>query len=576
MPIVPGAWDVTTEIDAGAARGRKRSRGATMGALVGVTAIVAAGAFAVVSITGNDSGGAASPTELGVALTEALNREDILGVLDLTLPSEREVVRQPLIDLVDNLSRTGVFDDSASLGKLGGVDFSFTDVSARSEPTTDPTISNVFLSGSSTVSVDGKTLPLGSLLVDTIFEGQRPDMDVAPTSSEFEDTRLTTVERDGRWYLSAFYSIAESARGDADLPAEGVAAVGADTPEGAVSGLIQAVSDQDLRAFIGVLDPSEAEALQRYAPLFLDEAQQAIDDLGIEWSVTDVKLGAEGSGDRRHVTVTALKFQGTIEDSTIGLSFADGCVSTDIDGTTNEVCGNDSAAFDEILGDADVEVSAELKQFSETVSSAFADFDPRGIAVHEVDGKWYVSPIRSYLDAVNDVLAALDQNELTSIVTSFRALIDSEDFGLGGLPFGDPLFGTGDAFSDEPMTSDPISKCYGIFDAPEALACIQAAIDAGTGDPATLPVTIRYPECGVAEFYWSGVYSASDADFVATVTAASPCFLDLVASGAVDVNEVPGELRKPECVEGRNWYTATDSDYNQRVSDCFFAELLAP
>ena len=39
--------------------------------------------------------------------------------------------------------------------------------------------------------------------------------------------------------------------------------------------IFDAVDDLDLEALIAALNPNEAEALQRYAPMFIDEAQQA-------------------------------------------------------------------------------------------------------------------------------------------------------------------------------------------------------------------------------------------------------------------------------------------------------------
>ena len=50
----------------------------------------------------------------------------------------------------------------------------------------------------------------------------------------------------------------------------------------------------------------------------------------------------------------------------------------------------------------------------------------------------------------------------------------------------------------------------------------------------------------------------SDADFVAAVEAARPCFLALVAAGTIDQYELPTEIAHLECFEGRNWYNVFD------------------
>ena len=100
----------------------KRSKGKVFGGLVAVVALLGAGGFAISKIVAGDDGGAANPTEVGTLLMDALAAEDALGVVDLLLPGERETMRQPLIDIVDNLKRLEIADDSASLDKVGGLD----------------------------------------------------------------------------------------------------------------------------------------------------------------------------------------------------------------------------------------------------------------------------------------------------------------------------------------------------------------------------------------------------------------------------------------------------------------------
>lgn len=597
-PDVPAA-EVTVGGGDGPSEGRTRGKATVIGAIVGVTALVAAGAFAVVKITGNDTdGGAASPTDVGTSLTTALDNEDFLGVIDLLLPGERDTFREPMIEFVDHLSRLEILSDDADLSKIGGLDIQFTDVSVREEPTNVADISNIYLSGSSTVSVDGDAVPLGDLLIDEVFDGDRPDMDAEPESAEFEDTRLTVVERDGRWYLSAFYSVAEQARSDADrdIPETGVEPAGADSPEGALDQLFDAVSTLDLEDMIATLDPSEAEALQRYAPLFLDEAQSELDDLGIDWSISDTAYTVTGDGSRRSVAVDALTFDATISDlGTVHAELADGCVtaSADLDGETEEITWCTDDATDSVfegMGIGDDEAATRL---FEVLDEALADYEPGGVAVHQVDGAWYVSPMRSYFDIFNDLLGALDADELRDIVDAGSDFFDSlvDDFGDPfseslDLPLELPLDesadpmddGTDDTVFELPTDSgddsmddgsmDAYSACFAELDAAAGVACLNAGVDAGTIDPMFVPPHFRFTECGVAEAYWSDIYSMTDAEFVALVEGASPCFLDLVASGRAEAWEVASELLAPQCLEGKNWYTTFEEDYNDRFYEC--------
>ncbi|MGD9999257.1 MAG: hypothetical protein AB7U39_20240, partial [Ilumatobacteraceae bacterium] len=266
----------------------RRSKGKAIGAVVGVAALVAAGTFAVVSITGNDeAGGASSPTEVGTMLTTALDNEDVLGVIDLLLPGERETFRDPLIRTVDNLKRLEVLSEDASLDGVAGIDIKFADVTVREEKTNVDDIVNIFLSGSATGSVNGDEVPIGDLILEEAFGGERPDMSSEPETDEFSDVPMTVVERDGRWYLSAFYTAAEQARGDRDIPEQGTAPRGADEPEQAIDLVLDSIEQLDLEQLVAALDPTEAEALQRYAPLFLGDAQAELDDIDVDFRIED-------------------------------------------------------------------------------------------------------------------------------------------------------------------------------------------------------------------------------------------------------------------------------------------------
>lgn len=426
-----------TVVEVDAPEPPRRSRGTLVAVIVGVVALLAAGTFAVIKITGGDDGGAASPADVGTELIAALEEEDLLGVIDLLLPSEREALRQPMIDLVDHMKRLEVLSAEASLDDVGGLDLRFGDVQVTVEPTNVTDITNIVLSGTASAVVDGEAVPLGDLLIDEAFAGERPEMDQPMESNEFDDVRLTTVERDGRWYLSAFYSMAETARGrdsGRDIPLVGLAAVGAEEPELAVDAMLDAMVASDVAAMVALLDPSEVEALHRYAPLFLGEAEQSADDLPVEATISDVQYSVAGEGNRRSVGIDSISVTITQPESeldsgdepmTVTLTYAAGClVVTGMGEEATEVCGTDFDSIDELAeqnGFGDSEATQELL---DAFSEAFADFDPSGIAVHEVDGKWYVSPLRTLFDGLDSVLDALERPEIERIIAAVTAVFD--------------------------------------------------------------------------------------------------------------------------------------------------------
>ena len=132
---------------------------------------------------------------------------------------------------------------------------------------------------------------------------------------------VTAVRKDGRWYLSLFYTAAEAARAETgeDIPAEGITPTGGDSPEAAMDAFLDGVEALDLSAVIASLNPNEFEALQRYAPLFIDEAQASLDDVDLTMSISDRDYEVTGSGDTRSVTVAAITFDVSAEGESVSM-----------------------------------------------------------------------------------------------------------------------------------------------------------------------------------------------------------------------------------------------------------------
>lgn len=542
----------------------KRSNGKVVGGLVAVLALLGAGGFAVTKIVAGNDGGAASPSEVGTRLMDALSAEDALGVVDLLLPGERDTLRQPLIDLVDNLKRLGVADNTADLEKIGGFDISFQDVQVGATPTNVDDVSDIDITATGRVSVDGRAVPIGQLLIDEAFGGNRPDLGSDPSESAI-DWKLATVKRDGRWYLSAFYSIAESVRADGqDIPENPIVARGADTPEGAVQAIFDAVDDLDLEALIAALNPNETEALQRYAPMFIDDAQSSLDKLDANIAFSDTKFTVTGSGDRRTVSVDGFKMHFTGNDQDITVESKGGCVVVDVNDTKTDSCAGGSS-IDSTISALGLDDNEDVQALIKTVRDAFSDLQPVGLTVQKVDGKWYLSPIGTEFDAMLTVMAALDKGELTDIIDGIKKVAQSVST--------EGIFGgtteTSTSAGGDGTTSDGFEACYQESGYSAFASCIATGLDDGSIDPSSVPPYFRFADCGVGEQYFSGdVYTMSDDDFIAFATAAAPCFQQHVTDGSVSQFELPYELSRPDCLEGKNWYNVSDSDYNDRVFEC--------
>jgi hypothetical protein len=563
-----------------------RSRTKLIVGVVGAVALVGAGVFAVMQLSDGDSGGAASPEEATRALFSALDEEDALGVIDVLLPGERDTLRDPAVQLFEELERLEVLSADADPSEISGVDLSFEIDDVTAEPTNVDDIVNVAVGGNASVTVDGEQLPIGDLILTNV-DVDRASLDV----DERDDlsVNLATVEEDGRWYVSLLYTSAEGIRQLAmgegqpmDIPAEGLAPVGGDTPEDAFDNVLDAIEKLDASAMIASLNPDEFQALQRYAPLFLDDVQKALDDVeGVEISIDDPVYEVQGGGDRRALSIAELHAEVTVPDQPpVTIDFADGCLVVTGGGDKVDSCEAGSLApqLDELLEDAQ-----PVQDFLDLLTSAFDDYENVGVVVERVDGAWYVSPLATLTDQLFAATGALDSAEIQELIDAGREALetmrgeidiamDSEDVLDPDVLVDPPTPETVLPPLSLPLPSDASDECYAQIEAADAAACFQALIEAGELPAESVEVQMRHPECGLADAFWAGEYHGlPDADFVALVTAAAPCFQDLVASREISAGELPYELSHPQCLEGRNWYTAMsdeEDDYVDRFLEC--------
>ncbi|MET0326196.1 MAG: hypothetical protein ABW219_13295 [Ilumatobacteraceae bacterium] len=584
-----------------------RSKGKVIGAAVGAVAIVAAGAFAITRFTDDSAaaGGADSPEAAGEAFLAAIDNEDALGMIDVLLPGERETLGGPATDLIEELTRLEVLSDDASLSGVDGIDLVVESQSVETRPTNVDDIVNVDITAAISGSVEGESLPIGDWIRENLDE-DLSELDSESPEPTPDTLPLTAVRKDGRWYLSLFYTAAESAREETgqEIPAEGVTPTGGDSPEAAMDAFLDGVEGLDLGAVIASLNPDEFEALQRYAPLFLDDAQAALDDAAITMSISDRDYEVTGSGDTRSVTVAAITLEASAEGETVSMELRDGCwlvtSNTGEDDVNSCEVADEMPQLDEVLEDPQA-----VEDLLDSFQATFEDYVNPGLIVKEVDGTWYFSPLATGSEQVLAVVRALSRDEIEQLQEQITDVIGSieEDVQVGGIDIpslddferpgdddatdttvvpSDDTRPTDDSIDGESAPADDSvpaedadaadgSSCYGEADALDAAACFEEVVAAGGMDADEVPFFVRWPECGLAEVGWSGdYYTLPDAEFVAVVEEAAPCFEDLVASGEVDADDVPVELAHPECLDGRNWLTATDDAYNDAFFECAF------
>jgi hypothetical protein len=407
--------DTTPEIPVDLPSPPRRGPGRIIAALVAAVAVVAGGLFAAGALTG----GGNTPEDAVRDLFAAIEREDVLGALAQLDPGERDAVEGSLEQLTAELNRLGILE-GASLAKIDGIDFRFDDLEYRTTDVRDG-LATVRVRGRSTSKVVGRDLPLGEFVRELV--GDEIDELDEVDSDDFtdEDDLFATVKRGDTWYVSIGYSVAESARRDADLSirdlGDGVTPRGADTPEDAVRRFFGAFAELDVRGMIELLPPGEMSALHDYAGMFLSDAEASVEDLEGAFSLSfpGLELQAHTDGDRSRVAVVKTGVEASFGE--MSFRYEDGCAEVAMPGGGEpvRVCNDDDPAKAlEALGLGELQPP----------KLSFEDKRPDlGFITVRVDGLWYVSPLRTWLDNGVAVVKLFERRDLEALKDYFTRIM---------------------------------------------------------------------------------------------------------------------------------------------------------
>jgi hypothetical protein len=378
-----------------------------------VVVVLIAGTFALVNLAGADEN---SPTDPVREMIEAAEARDIIGILEQIDPGERDAVRGPLEDMVDELNRLDVFED-ASLEEFTGYELEVEDLELEATEVRDGLQAVRITSGTSTQRFNADDLPLGGFVRDLTDDLDNPSEGTSELAEEDDDEApIVVVERGGRWYVSFGYSIAEGARRadgrSIEELGDGVEPDGADSAEDAVREFMLAAADLDPRRLIELLPPDELGAVQDYAGMFIEEAEGlgAFARRAVKLDISTLELDADTDGDHALVKVEELEF--TAKGDGFAVSFRDGCFSYEVPGMEpDEVCKGDEPTEALPFGDL------ELPDFSFVEKRLDV-----GFVATRVDGKWFVSPVRTVLENFVAALRLVEPGDLDKGVDWFEEL----------------------------------------------------------------------------------------------------------------------------------------------------------
>ena len=455
------------------------------GIAIGVVVALVAGLFGLAAITSD--GGEDSPEAAVQKLVDAIENEDVLGALEALVPAERAVLRGRVTELGDQLRRLGIVDESLDLGGIAGADVTVQNLELQTERLADDVAAVRATKGTVGLRIKGEELPIGPLLKGLVED---PSAISSPPPADLtgEDVVLVAVRRDGKWFVSLGYTMAELARreGGDDVPkfGEGVTPKGASSAEAAVRELAEAAVAFDVRRAVELTPPGEADALHDYAPLFLPAAERVMADLreeGFRVEIPTLDLDVtSGSGDGEAVvTVKSLKVKVTSTESSTGEGEGEDEFLFDYDGRCVKMSGLFGADLPPLCRE-------DENEFQPFAGAAFSYFQ---LTVVEHGGSWFVSPTRSVLDGMLGSLRVLERDKLASEVKD-------RPFGLFYLFFPTPLiYGMGGFSSGESVSFGSASSCVNarVEGTSEVQYVEEPCVRTPEAQPAVAPTTISIP-----------------------------------------------------------------------------------
>ena len=188
-------------------------RGRRAGVIAAVTALIGAGGFTTYSFLGaSNDGGAATPEEAVLTFVSAVEHEDLLGAIDMTLPEEVGELRAAVDSITSDAKRVGLLAGGFDASGVQGVDVSVDDLALDTEFLDGGLAKVTATGGTINATFDPQVFPFGDK-VRAVLGG---DLHMGTASHALGSgdsmASVMTVERGGRWYVSLEYTIAEYVR----------------------------------------------------------------------------------------------------------------------------------------------------------------------------------------------------------------------------------------------------------------------------------------------------------------------------------------------------------------------------
>ena len=305
--------------------GSRRRNRRRVGVIATVTALIGAGSFTTYSfLAAGHEGGAATPEEAVTTFVSAVEHEDVLGMIDVSLPEEVAVLTNAIESITADGKRIDVLGDSFDAGGVQGVDVSVDDLALETDYLEGGLATVTATSGTVDVSFDPKAFPFGAKLRAILGDAQLGGAASLSIGGSEPPTLLMTVQRGGRWYVSVEYTVAEYVRRAEGWELPGPVArtpIGSDSPEGAANTFYDRLAALDLQGALDTFAPGE-DAMAWLAQSWMPDASAAIERGRADgWSAAISGLTYETIGDGSQRTLEPLTYR---VEATVPAAFNEG------------------------------------------------------------------------------------------------------------------------------------------------------------------------------------------------------------------------------------------------------------
>ncbi|HJP80379.1 MAG TPA: flagellar basal body protein FliL [Pseudonocardiaceae bacterium] len=401
----------------------KRRRGLIIGIVVAVI-VVAGGAGATVwALNRSTQAGSATPQAAVAKLAADVTAGDVLGLQSDIAPAEASAFKDISADASNQMKRLQIVNpgynpQSPSLNSASGLSASgLTFDNNAAQTINDHLVINKLTAGKITISprLDGSMFTqqfLHAAFPNGLPKAQTNTVDIADVVRQTgQPVRIATIKVNGGWYTSLFYTAADYALESARQawPSTPIPALGADSADDAVRGFVQDLLNANYLGAIELTDPNEMAVLHDAGPAILNSLHQA--------SPSGIKIDSATFTDKP-VTggVDTVVQSATLEQDgdQLVLSQHGDCYAITDKGTGDQrqLCAGDFAQ--EMQGDLahlPPEVATALQHLTSGMLTSGV-----GLVATQVDGKWYVSPIRSFGALLVAMVSGLQPSDIRALI----------------------------------------------------------------------------------------------------------------------------------------------------------------